>query len=308
MRLTVAICTWNRADLLDATLECLTRLEVGDDLAWEIVVVDNNCTDQTPDVLESFTGRLPLVRVSEPKPGLSHARNRAIAAASGDYIAWTDDDVLVDRDWLSAYRDAIAAHPDAAFFGGPVEPWFEGEPPAWLRDNFDQVANAYAVRNLCAEAFRFTPDRSRLPFGANYAVRRDVQERHPYDPNLGRRPGSMVGDEETTVLMEILAEGGEGWWAPRARVRHFIPRERQSVDYLRGYFEGQGEVAADGTAPAGRFAWRGRPGWMWKEATLAEVRYQALRMAAPAGRWIPALKHAAFLRGRLRGAGPEGRG
>lgn len=307
MRLTVAICTWNRADLLAATLDRMTELELRDGIEWELVVVDNNCTDHTSDVLDSFAGRLPLVRAPESAPGLSHARNRAIGAASGEYVVWTDDDVLVDPAWLGAYRDAIAEHPGAGFFGGPVEPWFEGTPPAWLRDNFEQVANAYAVRDLSREPFRFTGDRGRLPFGANYAVRRDVQERHPYDPDLGRRPGSMVGDEETTVLMAILAEGGEGWWVPGARVRHFIPRERQSVRYLRGYFEGQGEVAADGTEPAGRLAWRGRPGWMWKEAALAELRYRTLRLLGPSARWIPALKRSAFLRGRLRGAGASGR-
>jgi len=305
MRLTVAICTWNRADLLAATLERMTELAIPGGLEWELVVVDNNCTDHTSDVLASFAGRLPLVRASESNPGLSHARNRAIAAASGTYIVWTDDDVLVDSAWLGAYREAIAEHPEAAFFGGPVEPWFEGTPPAWLRDNFAQVANAYAVRDLAAEPCRLTGEGGRLPFGANYAVRYDVQERHPYDPDLGRRPGSMVGDEETTVLRAILDEGGEGWWIPEARVRHFIPRGRQTTGYLRGYFEGQGEVAADETAPAGRLAWRGRPGWMWKEAALAELRYRTLRMFRPSGDWIPALKRAAFLRGRLRAAGPD---
>jgi glycosyltransferase involved in cell wall biosynthesis len=302
MRFTVAICTWNRAELLDRTLERLTELEVPADLDWELVVVDNNCTDHTARVLDEYEPRLPLVRATEPKPGHSNARNRAVAVASGEFIAWTDDDVLVDPGWLTAYRHAIEAHPASVFFGGPIEPWFEGTPPAWLRDNFDAVANAYAVRDLSGEPFRFTADRSRIPFGANYVVRRDVQMRHPYDPDLGRRPGSMVGDEETTVLMALIEGGAEGWWVPGARVRHFIPAERQSVGYLRGYFEGHGEVAASGAPPDGRFTWRGRPGWMWKEAALADLRYRVQRVLRPAERWIPALKRASFLRGRLRGA------
>lgn len=307
MRFTVAICTWNRAELLDPTLERLTQLDVPADLDWELVVVDNNCTDHTSRVLSEYESRLPLVRTFEPKPGLSNARNRAVAVASGEFIAWTDDDVLVDPGWLTSYRGAIEAHPGAAFFGGPVEPWFEGTPPAWLRDNFGAVANAYAVRELSQEPFRFTAARGRLPFGANYVVRRDVQASHPYDPDLGRRPGSMVGDEETTVLKALIDEGAEGWWVPGARVRHFIPTGRQSVGYLRGYYEGQGEVAADGLSPRGRFALGGRPGWMWKEAALAELSYRFERALRPAERWIPALKRAAFLRGRLRGASPVDR-
>jgi len=303
MRFTVAICTWNRADLLAQTLEELTRLEIPAGLEWELVVVNNNCTDHTPRVLEEFADRLPLVRAFEPNPGHSNARNRAVATASGDFIVWTDDDVLVDPGWLAAYRRAVDAHPSAAFLGGPVEPWFEDGIPTWLQRTFDQVSNAFAVRDLSSEPFRITGEDGRLPFGANYAIRRDAQARHAYDPDLGRGPDSMKGADETTVLLGLLAEGAEGWWVPDARVRHFIPAERQTVRYLRGYYEGQGEVAvASGPAPAGRFTWWGRPAWMWKEAALAELQYRAQRLLRPPERWLPALKHAAYLRGRLRGA------
>lgn len=301
MRLTVAICTWNRAELLAATLGRLTELRRPDGLDWELVVVNNNCTDNTVEVLDGFADRLPLVQVFEPEPGLSHARNRAVSVASGEFIIWTDDDVLVGADWLGAYRRAMAEHPDATFFGGPVEPWFEGVPPDWLRDNFDLVSNAYAVRDLAPEPFRFTADRGRLPFGANYAMRRDVQVSHRYDPDLGRRPGSMVGGEETTVLMALVEGGHEGWWVPGARVRHFIPVGRQTVGYLRGYFEGQGAVAALDRPPEGRFRWQGRPAWMWKEAVAAELNYRVRRLFEPPDKWLQALKHAAFVRGRLRG-------
>jgi glycosyltransferase involved in cell wall biosynthesis len=271
------------------------------------LVVDNNCTDHTSRVLEDYAERLPLVRAFEPKPGHSNARNRAVATASGDFIVWTDDDVLVDPGWLSGYLGAIEAHPSAVFFGGPVEPWFEDGIPAWLQRTFDQVSNAFAVRDLSAEAFRITGEGGRLPFGANYAIRRDAQERHAYDPDLGRGPDSMKGDEETTVLRALLAEGAEGWWVPEARVRHFIPAERQTVRYLRGYYEGQGEVAAaSGPIPVGRLTWRGRPAWLWKEAAVSELRNRALRLTRPPERWIPALKHAAFVRGRLRASSAAG--
>lgn len=317
MRFTVAVCTWNRADLLARTLERLGELDVPATLDWELVVVDNNSTDHTDRVLEGFVGRLPIVRAFEPEPGLSHARNRAIATASGEFIVWTDDDVLVDPGWLSAYRRAIDDHPSAAFFGGPVEPWFEDGAPAWLRRVFDEVSTAFAVRDLSSEPFRFEPIRGRLPFGANYAIRREEQLRHPYDPELGRRPGSMVGEEETSVMMALLHEGAEGWWVPEAKVRHFIPPERQTVDYIRRFFEGQGERAAATAEPGattGRLSWRGRPVWMWKEAVLAELAYRARRLVQPPEGWIGALKRAAFVRGRLRagrhregGAGPEAR-
>ena len=121
MRFTVAICTWNRAWLLPRVLERLTRLQHTQS-EWEVVVVNNNSTDDTERVLDAFAGRLPLRRAFEARPGLSHARNTAVRWATGDYIVWTDDDALVDADWLAAYVRAAEQHPEAAVFGGPVRP------------------------------------------------------------------------------------------------------------------------------------------------------------------------------------------
>ena len=132
MQITVAICTWNRCALLRQALEQMTKLSIPPDVQWELLVVDNNSTDATPDVTNSFESRLPIRRIFEPKAGKSYALNRAISEASGDYILWTDDDALVDKLWLTAYCTAFKRWPDAAIFGGPVEPTFDGSPPPWL--------------------------------------------------------------------------------------------------------------------------------------------------------------------------------
>ena len=95
MRIDVVICTWNRCRLLAQTLGRLQDLEVPHDVDWQVIVIDNNCTDDTGATLHSFAGRLPLRAIFEPRPGQSHARNRAVAEATGDYLIWTDDDVLM---------------------------------------------------------------------------------------------------------------------------------------------------------------------------------------------------------------------
>src|SRR5688572_8969718 len=154
MRFTVAICTWNRAPLLSTVLEqlaCMRHPSGG----WELVLVNNGSTDDTERVLDAFAGRLPLRRVFEPNPGLSHARNTAIKHATGDYIVWTDDDALVHADWLSAYEQAVERHPEAAIFGGPVRPRFEGTPPPWLSAGWEQISPAFATRDLGDESFEF---------------------------------------------------------------------------------------------------------------------------------------------------------
>src|SRR5690349_14130582 len=102
MMITVAICSLNRAESLRRTLTSLTAMRIPADLAWETLVVNNEGTDHTDQVIDSFVGRLPIRRAMEPRRGLSNARNRAIDEARGDYIIWTDDDVVVDPSWLAA--------------------------------------------------------------------------------------------------------------------------------------------------------------------------------------------------------------
>src|ERR1700738_3055719 len=92
----VAICTWNRARLLGQTLESFVRLRIPEGVSWELLVVNNNCTDDTDAVIERHAGSLPIRRLYEPTPGKSYAHNLAIAEAQGDLVLWTDDDVIVD--------------------------------------------------------------------------------------------------------------------------------------------------------------------------------------------------------------------
>ncbi len=169
---TVAICTWNRAELLDQTLTRMHTLRIPADLEWELLVVNNNCSDNTDAVIAIHQGVLPVRRVFETKPGLSNARNCAAAAARGDLIVWTDDDVLVDEGWLTAVVGAARRYPHAAAFGGPIEPWFPVRPDpdylvafASLRDGFCGLDHDLPEGILPAD---------RLIFGANMAFRRTV--------------------------------------------------------------------------------------------------------------------------------------
>ncbi len=238
-KFTIAICTWNRAALLARTLEQLTRIDAGP-IAWEVVVIDNGSPDATPDVLAAFASRLPLRFGRESRLGLAHARNAAVDLARGEFIAWTDDDVLVEPDWLGAYAAALDDDPAAHFLGGPILPWFDGKPPAWLEAALPRIGNAFALLDLGPEPFAFDAARDgepfRHPYGANFVVRTEAQRRHRFDPRFGRRGRAGALGEEADVLRRIAAEGGAGYWVPRARVRHWIPKHRQTRGYLVQYY------------------------------------------------------------------------
>jgi len=240
MDATIAICTWNRKDLLDKTLEQMRQLEIPAGTRWEIVVVNNRCTDNTDEILAKHTGLLPVRRVFEDKQGQSHARNAAAIAAHGELIIWTDDDVLVDPQWLAEMLAAARSRPEYSFFGGPIEPWFEHDPPLWLLDNWPSINGAFAFRDLGTEQFEF--DLKRLPYGANYAMRTKVQREFPYNPKLGRVATGEIRGEETDVLHKLLAAGHRGWWVPTSKVKHFIPAERLTLDYIRRFFHGIGQT------------------------------------------------------------------
>lgn len=304
MKITVAICTWNRCALLKKTLEQVSRLAIPIGVEWELLVVNNNSSDATHDVLTTFASRLPLRVVLESKPGLSNARNRAVREATGSYILWTDDDVLVDKDWLAAYCEAFQRYPDSAIFAGNIKPWFEGKPPEWLERVWPEVATAYASRDIGEKAFPLTRDV--LPFGANFAVRSSEQRKYLYDPDLGVRPDSIIGGEETTVIKNMLADGVTGWWVPAARVRHHIPAARQTISYLRRYFKGYGEYCAVENADPNEARLFGMPRWIMREAVTAEARYQFRKHYAPPEVWIKDLIVSSLAWGQL-GAFREGR-
>ena len=288
MLITIAICTFNRAESLRRTLESLAAMRVPNDLAWELVVVNNNSTDHTDTVIEAFVGRLPIRREFEPQGGLSHARNRAIEAAKGDYIIWTDDDVVVDPGWLAAYAEAFARWPEAAVFGGRIIPRYETPVVEWVANAGAALAGPYAVRDFGDQPMRLTPAGYRLPYGANFAVRGAEQKANRYDPDLGVGPGRNRMADELEVIEAILRSGGTGYWVPEARVDHCIGHERQTLHYITRYFSAAGETDAFRAVRAGtaRDLWFGAPRWLWRRFLIGWTTYHICRLVTPTRVWV----------------------
>lgn len=285
MRVSVAVCTWNRAALLRRALESLGALEIPEGVELEILVVDNGSSDETPALLRELASALPLRALAEPEPGLARARNRAAAEARGELIAWIDDDVQVEPGWLAAYAEASLRHPEASFFGGATLPWFEKPPPAWIAESWERLADVWAIRLLPPDPAPI--HRKRLPVGANFAIRTALQRRHAYDPRLGRRRGELMGGEETSVLRRLLALGERGWWVPAARVRHWIPAERLAEPHLRRIWFGQGCERALTRSGAPRPRLR-----LLARALRAEARYRVSRRLSEPARWLRDLERA----------------
>lgn len=300
---TIAICTHNRSRLLRSTLEAMERLSTPDGCRWELVVVNNACTDDTDDVVAAFAGRLPIRGIHEPQPGKSHAANTAVREARGRYMVWTDDDVLVSASWLSSYWDAFQRYPDVPVFGGPIEAAFEGTPPSWVRTMLTEEGEGrlWAVVDPGEEV---TPFRKELiPLGANMAFKREAHLRVPFDTRIGPRPGSEIRGEETLVIHTLMDRGERGLWIPDARVRHVVPEARQTTRYVRSFFFGVGQTFEILNQHEPRHALLRAPAWMWRQAVRCEIMYWWWRMLGREARWLRNLMHASIAWGYLWGGG-----
>ena len=297
MHITVAICTWNRAALLDQTLTRLRELHIPPGLSWELLVVENNCTDATPDVLARHAKQLPLRSLHEPRQGHSHARNRAVAEARGQLLLWTDDDVLVDPSWLAEYAKAAERFPAAQFFGGPVRPWFERTPPQWIARSLAKLGHCWALIDYGPEVRSFRD--GEYGYGANLGFRTDALRRFPFDPAYGRVGKQLSSGDETRVLDLIRAIGGTGVWVGTASVDHFLPANRMNAAYVSEitYWAGYHGFAPFAADRSGRLF--GAPRWLWRKYLGAATKAQLL---APlrSDAWVDALLTAAKCRGLIQ--------
>jgi len=120
MDFSIVICTYNHADALERTLLGIFGLSLPAGCEWELILVDNCCTDHTVEVCQRYEALIPLRYLREERQGRSHALNAGVAAARGGLVLLTDDDVDVAPGWAATMVAAAQAHDDADFFGGKV--------------------------------------------------------------------------------------------------------------------------------------------------------------------------------------------
>ncbi|MBA3885837.1 MAG: glycosyltransferase family 2 protein [Acidobacteria bacterium] len=240
MDATILICTYNRASLLGPTLDSLAHLRAPE-LSWEVLVVDNNSTDETRRLVEARQADypVPLHYLFEPRQGKSIALNTGLAHASGAVIAFTDDDVQVPEGWLEAAVRPLLTRPGLAYTGGPVEPLWEASPPRWLAPA-GNLGGTIAVKDHGAEPFIFE-ERRKTPLGVNMAVRRSLIEQiGGFRPDLGRRGKSLLGQEQAEFFYRSRAAGALGLYVPEMTLQHHVPAARLTRSYFQRWWYWKG--------------------------------------------------------------------
>jgi glucosyl-dolichyl phosphate glucuronosyltransferase len=260
--LSVIVATYNRAPFLGGTLRTLENLRCSSSLSWELLVVDNNSTDETRQVVEAFADRAPFcVRyLFERNQGRSAALNSGIAAARGRIVAFTDDDVLVDPEWLRNLKNAFDRF-DAAAVAGKVIPLWTLPKPRWLEME-DQLAIVRFDQGEEAKIIAIPP------LGANSAFLREMFSKYgSFRLDLGVSGEKHTITCDDTEFGERLIRGGEKIvYAPGAIVYHPVESSRMTKDYFLSwyYYNGRSLTRTFGVPQQGA-SYFGVPRWLYRE-------------------------------------------
>lgn len=239
---TVAIATYNGESRLPEVLDLLRSQTNTDSFSWEVLVVDNNSSDNTAKVVQNYQSDwpsdYPLNYCFESRQGLAFARQRAVEEAKGELIGFLDDDNLPTPGWVAAACTFGQKHPKAGAYGSQIQGYFEVAPP----ENFKRIAVFLAIIDRGTEALLYERRRRVLPPAAGLVIRKQAwRENVPNQLFLkGRLGNSMLASEDLEALSYIQNAGWEIWHNPEMQLYHKIPRHRLERDYLVSLIRGIG--------------------------------------------------------------------
>jgi glycosyltransferase involved in cell wall biosynthesis len=321
--LTIAICTYNGATRLPEVLEALLQQQIPGTPPWEVLIVDNNSTDNTAAIVEHYTQHwrqdVPLRYRFEPRQGTTYARQQAFQAARGDWVGILDDDNLPPPDWITQaiafIQQSARDRPQLGAFGGNIRPLLETEPPP----DFDRLAMLLAVYDRGDRPFlyrRDAPNRIVPAAPGSFIRRRAWFETIPFERlRLGGRDeygSTFVGAcEDLEALYYLQNSAWEIWHAPNLYVLHRLPPHRCTRSYLIKIAHTSGlsnhalRLARLGCDRHVEMLWRGplyfvSDGlkyaiYLWRTRTQRDRLTVACDRAAHLGRWLsPLIYHSIF--------------
>jgi glucosyl-dolichyl phosphate glucuronosyltransferase len=260
--LAVIMATCNRAETLRETLEHICAVD-RTGIGVRFYIVDNSSTDRTAEVIESFTERLPVTHLFEPRQGKSYALNHAIEALGNeDIVLFTDDDVTPSEGWFQEIIAVCGRWPGHDMFGGRIDVKYpEGAVvPSWA--NIHEVSRFAFGRNDCGSHEQVYPPES-FPFGANFWLRKTVlADGRRFNTGIGAHPTKTKMGEEIVFLRQLTKEGHEIVFSPGAWVWHRVEKNMLSpwTVLKRAYQRGRGRVYMAGM-PHADILLKNRPYW-----------------------------------------------
>jgi arylsulfatase A-like enzyme/glycosyltransferase involved in cell wall biosynthesis len=266
MKLTILICTHNRADLLERVLTSLNAAK-RPAMPVQILVAANACTDDTVARMQAYQVRqpahdwLPLRVIEVPAPGKSHALNEAIPQIETELTAFVDDDHRVDAYYLTAIEHAVTTWPDAGLYCGKILPDWDGSEPSWVHDY-----GVYRIYPLPVPRYDqgdtptpLTAEVGPIPGGGNLVVRRRVFElAGQFSTELGPHGHDLGGGEDSEYVLRAMTRGERCQYAPDIVQHHYVDTERLQLGYLlkKSYQRTRSTARIHGSGAVPLYMWR----------------------------------------------------
>lgn len=231
IRVSVVFSTFNGEGTLPVMLDSLVSMGKQIQFTWELIIVNNNSDDRTREILEKYIDLLPLKIIDETRPGKNISLNSALKYVDGELIVFTDDDVIVDPDWLNNYDSLMQLYPGVAVFGGAISPFWLEKPDSILLKQIP-IGIAFAVNHDDFEDGYVEPDKL---WGPNMAIRRQLFDQGLcFDETIGPSGTNYAMGSETDILMRIKLSGEKGFFSNGIKVQHIIRKHQLSLEWLKG--------------------------------------------------------------------------
>ena len=273
MTITILIGTYNRCDSLAKTLDSTIALEVDEAVAVETLVVDNNSTDRTRDVVSEFSQRYPgrFRYIVETRQGVSHARNAGLREARGDIIAFLDDDATVTPTWL---RNLTAKLQNGHWVGagGRILPGNRFSFPPWFPVGTTYALAPIPMLDLGADAGPLT----QAPFGTNMAFHRNMFEKYGgFRTDLDRCGQELISNGDTEFGERLLEAGEPLWYEPSAVVYHPVFEKRLRREYFLAWWfaKGRSDIRQLGSRYHRGWEFAGIPVRLFRQLAVELVRW-----------------------------------
>ena len=272
MDISVIVCTWNNSGRLEITLDAIAKCIIPEKVKWEIILINNNCTDNTDYIASKFANSLPLRYVKELHSGKSFALNRALAISCGKLIIFGDDDIRPCKEWICEYWFAYKRKAQGYYFGGPLESEFENQ-------EISSELTKYAppsVRGLDWGGNEHCLSSGEYFVGANWACPLeylrvvggfDVSKNY-----IGGEERIKLG-EDTNIMKRLIESGFSPWYLPKAKVSHYVPSHKISLRHIAerrrayGYYVGEHDTFKQCPCITGI------PRWMYKKLFILWTKW-----------------------------------
>ena len=269
----ILFATYKRGEILRLTLESLANHRPCP-FHYEIIVIDNACESATAKLVKSYSERLPILYLQEPKPGKNSALITGLKQASGDILIFTDDDIIAEPDWLSEFVAGIERQPQYDLFGGKIVPHI----PENVVDNLELlkrdgsfIKSAYVIADWNLSE---GPIKAGHIWGPNMAVRRRVFDSGiTFDPNIGPNGSNYIMGSEADFLNRAASKGFKSAYVPSAVVKHQIRPEQLTIAWLAGraYRWGRGSVRRN--PPKSRYEFLNAPIYLYRKYATQLMKY-----------------------------------